>query len=947
MKQRCRMAWLVTVVVLLAMIGTTATSVMTVTADDSAQTIKVGYIVNYGIIQTPMIKGSEGYGYEYLYQILEYTEGNYDLEFIQCDLESAEEMLQSGEIDIFGPVTQTEARQEEYLFTDQSFGTSYVFLSTLTGQEAFFDSYDELDGRTVSIYTNNSNAEYLEAFLDENDLDMNIEYFSGTDFSADLTQSEREYYLTDSMITVDGLSDLINLGSYEFYYMFSDSNQALVDDFNQAMEQLSTVDYLFQEKLFLEYYDREISENIYVTEAEQALIQDSVYQVGVTNLYGPTAYEDSNGELTGISVDIVQMIADLGRFSVEFVDLEENPDAEVDFSILALDDNARLNASESDIYCDLALMLIDKETDDEIETIGTIDYYGIESIILEDHLYGRTIVEYANAEELRAGFDAGEVDSMILTTATLNAIRANIETESWLSTPIDATLSLTLTFTDSFSNEKISIINKLIAQLDATEIEAIVLQHAALEDSTAVTARAFFEENPMLIFTIVFAFMAMVFMLERKRRIALDTMLNVDDLTGLRTQHKFILDATKTLKEDPRNEYALISVDIDNFKYINEIYGYAVGSSLLKKLGNFIQSQLVAGALVTRCYADNFLIFAKAENTDARLTDALENTKEIFKIMYADLGETYNFSISIGVYQITDRSLDFSYMIDCCNIARGMGKGTVGTTINRFSSRMDQIRSTNNEIVANMEHALRAHEFIMHYQPKVDLATEKITGVEALVRWQRGGTVVPPNEFIPLFEKNGFIERLDFYVLEQVCQFIADNPLENLPRISVNISGITIMQPDVVKNILDVLEHTGVSATMIDIEITETAFVEQFDRAKDSIALLRELGCTISMDDFGAGISSLNRLREISVDIIKIDREFIINSLSDEKGSTIIRNILKMAKSLHLETVAEGVETPAQCAFLKQLGCDVAQGYYYFRPMSAADFLKQLKATSK
>lgn len=201
----------------------------------------------------------------------------------------------------------------------------------------------------------------------------------------------------------------------------------------------------------------------------------------------------------------------------------------------------------------------------------------------------------------------------------------------------------------------------------------------------------------------------------------------------------------------------------------------------------------------------------------------------------------------------------------------------------------------------------------------------------------------PPNDFIPIFEKNGFIERLDYYIFEQVCGWIQSHKGEGIPPISVNLSGITLVQADLCDNLKRIMEQYEITPDQIDVELTETAFVDSSDEALSAVSQLKAMGLAISMDDFGAGISSLNRLKKIDIDTLKIDRELIIDQEENEKGASILKNILMMAKDLNVKTVAEGIETQQQLEILQSFGCDMGQGYYFSRPVSGAQLLALCK----
>lgn len=240
----------------------------------------------------------------------------------------------------------------------------------------------------------------------------------------------------------------------------------------------------------------------------------------------------------------------------------------------------------------------------------------------------------------------------------------------------------------------------------------------------------------------------------------------------------------------------------------------------------------------------------------------------------------------------------------------------------------------------NMEHALENNEFIVYFQPKVELKTNKIAGAEALVRWQNSKKeLIPPNEFIPIFEKNGFITKLDIYVFEEVCKTIRKwlNEGINPIPVSVNLSRMHLQNPNFLKKYKEIQEKYEVPADLLEIELTETLVFENFEQLKKVIDDIHQMGFSCSIDDFGSGYSSLNLLKEIPVDILKLDRIFF-SKKNDKRGNSVIESIISLAKKLNMTTISEGVETISQVEFLRKADCDLVQGYVYSKPLAKDDF---------
>lgn len=415
----------------------------------------------------------------------------------------------------------------------------------------------------------------------------------------------------------------------------------------------------------------------------------------------------------------------------------------------------------------------------------------------------------------------------------------------------------------------------------------------------------------------------------------LNAIINYDAITGFVTERKFILDAEKAIKKHPEKNYMIVAFDVDNFKHINEIYGYEKGTELIQTLA--YSMQFSEDIIVSRTFADNFLILTQKEN----LKDVYDgyfkvNDSTLMEMLNHVLNEEYNFSFSVGAYNVDDMNLPVTNMIDCAIIAKNIGKKTYGDTFYCYSDEMRREREINNEIVMTMHNAIENSDFVVYFQPKIKILDEKLIGAEALVRWFKDGKMVPPNDFIPVFEKNGFIEKLDYYVLESVCKFISKH--KSVPVISVNLSGITLLNDIVVDKIKSIITQYNVDPKCLEIEITESAFVNIYEKNILKLDQLREFGLSISMDDFGTGVSSLSRLNNIPIDVLKIDRSFIMQSTVSKRGESIIKTIISLAKELHLESIAEGVETKEEVDLLRKFGCDIIQGYYYSRPLPQDEF---------
>ena len=419
----------------------------------------------------------------------------------------------------------------------------------------------------------------------------------------------------------------------------------------------------------------------------------------------------------------------------------------------------------------------------------------------------------------------------------------------------------------------------------------------------------------------------------------IEHMKNYDALTGMPTLHKFKQEAISILKNKKAN-YAIVYSDISNFKYINDTYGYQFGDRILYEFALEMTNQFPKEAIFGRISADNYVGLVPYKDMDDIKHMVLSLSKN-FHSTQKEKHVATNIVVISGIYLLKQEELDISTAIDNANVARKNAKLNSFSTYKFYNDEMEEKIRREQELTNEMEEALVNGEFVIFLQPKIALKEETIAGAEALVRWKRkDGTIIPPDDFIPLFEKNGFILHLDFYVYEEVCKVIKywmNHNMQVIP-ISVNVSRIHLKDDCFVKRMIELVDKYAIPPQYMELELTESVFVSD---TKNTIQVMKELkdyGFTVSIDDFGAGYSSLTLLQEMETDVIKLDKEFFCHDELKKQEQIIVSSIINMAKQLDMKVISEGIETKKQTQFLKDVSCDMVQGYYYAKPMPLEQF---------
>lgn len=384
-------------------------------------------------------------------------------------------------------------------------------------------------------------------------------------------------------------------------------------------------------------------------------------------------------------------------------------------------------------------------------------------------------------------------------------------------------------------------------------------------------------------------------------------------------------------------QYILI-LDINKFKMINKSFGYKVGDIILKGISEEIEKVLGKESLICRFSNDYFTALFNYKADIKELLNELVKNAENLKVE----GNVYNLSVNIGVYQITTQDKNISEAIDKAIIAHSASKGDVFNKFSIYNEKMEKEIEKESKIEREMNKGLKNKEFKVYYQPKINAKNESLYGAEALVRWEHNGKMILPSEFVPLFEKNKFILKLDLYVFEQVCRDLKywKEKYNEEPIISVNVSREHFLDENFLEKYMLICSKYAIDTNKIELEITESATIEDGIDIIEIMHRIKKLGFLISIDDFGTGYSSLATLQDMPADILKIDKSFVDRIGKSEKN--IIDYILNIAKELKFISVAEGVETKEQKEYLAEKGCDVIQGYYYAKPMTKTEFEKMI-----
>lgn len=428
-----------------------------------------------------------------------------------------------------------------------------------------------------------------------------------------------------------------------------------------------------------------------------------------------------------------------------------------------------------------------------------------------------------------------------------------------------------------------------------------------------------------------------------REQAALINATKTDALTGLRSRNAFFEQAAKMIAEQEPGYYVMACFDIERFKVINDQYGNEKGDDVLKYIAKVFENGFEKdGGICCRIMADNFAVLYPTSFSTS------DKIKEIRREASRPGGLILPITFSIGRYIVDDLALSPSAMYDRAVIAKETVKGHYDEYIGVYNEAMRNRILEEQGITSEMRQALKKGQFEVWYQPQFNHVTGMLVGAEALVRWRHPDKgLVSPGLFIPIFEKNGFVYEVDKFVWEEACKFLSEmQRMGRIVPISVNISRHDIFREDLVEFISGLIKKYKIPVEALRLEITESAFAKSSTQIIRVVETLKNMGFTMEIDDFGSGYSSLNTLKDVPADVLKLDMRFLEGESNSEKGGNIIESIIRMAKWIGMSVIAEGVEEQEQADFLQSVGCHYIQGYLYSKPLPKSDYVKVISEKS-
>lgn len=910
--------------------------------------------------------GRSGYAYEYQQKIAAYT--GWEYEYVTTSWPRLLQMLQQGEIDILSDVSHTEERAKTMLYSGLPMGEEeyYIFVSN-HNKSVSLENYATFNGKRVGVNKNSVQKDLYLAWAEKYGIKTEIVELTGGERDAlqKLSRGSIDLYVGPIIIKEENSTGravpICKVGSSPFYFAVNRNRPDLLKELDTAMNRIQDENRYYNQQMYSKYfYNSDFGS--YLTPSENDwLNRHGMIRIGYRADYLPYCGKDpETGKLTGALQDYLEIAAKsvknvkLYFEPVPFPSVESalealrNGDVDCVFPVSLSDSDAEKTgilvtdpAIHSEMYAVMRKSHRKNYSLNDIESVAYVKGYHHHENVLKKHFPRWKVVSFDHPGQRFPAVASGDADCFLITAYRLNSLDEQLS--QYKLTAISTGADLSLSFALQRDNSQLySILNKVNHLVPDASVYSALAGYS-YEDKK-IRFGDYVKDNLAVVVAFIGSFAAILLGLllfgakEQKKaseRQQLISAAETDELSGLFNRGFFYEYARRFRKDYPAWNMDAIVLNIEQFHIVNELHGREFGDSVLRSLGGEIKAFLKEnGGIASRVEADRFDIYCKHLEDYQALLDR-------FQEKLNGLSPSASIRLRMGVMPWQE-GLESGQAFDrawaACNMVRGSNRHLM-----IYNEDIRYRENYNQRLLNDLRRAVEEREFKVFYQPKYNIQCEppRLASAEALIRWQHPELgLIPPGDFIPLFEGNGQISVVDKYVWAEAARQIAlwKEKFGVVIPVSVNLSRVDVFDPEL-GNIFDgLIADNGLTHEALKLEVTESAYTENAEELLKVMERLRSKGFEIEMDDFGSGYSSLNMLSSLPVDILKMDRGFIRNIEHNPQDFRLVQLILDIARNLKMPVIAEGVETENQMLMLKNAGCDLVQGYYFSRPVPPEEF---------
>ena len=920
--------------------------------------VKVGFFPMEGYHEIGSDGSYCGMDVKYMEAIQEYAQ--WDVEFVICDSwEDALLRLENKEIDLVGSAQYSEERAKKFDYADMSSGYTFGVIATKGDSSLAYEDFEAIKNATIGMVKGYvRSAEFYDYMMDNGIGNPTvIEYTSTSEMHAALEKGDIQAYVHTFTEVKDGHRLIGRFAPRQFYYITYKGNDVVLAELNQAIADLKLKKPDLETQLMNEfYYSRFDNTALLTTEEKQYIIGNNQITVGyITNNF-PFTYK-KNGKFAGLTSELLDEALSSVGMSAEYIKYnccEEALAALEAGEIQVLSYNvttSKISAKHDYIkVCDYSsaplVVVLDKgSTSKDIEKLATVDCFEGEIHHLIDGENVEVIL-YDSQEECLNALRDGDVSAALCDGYYAeNLLKRDYKYNSLkIESVLSGEYNISMLMNVNADVELQGILSKVVGYIEPKEISEFMLKES---EYRAFSFGAFIQENSYIIIAVLIALMIIVVLIARhiiKDSIKIQKLMYKDGTFDIWNLNYLIFWGEKKLLPEAKKKYAVVYINVAQFRRYNIIYGWNAGEKILKCMVDVLKDTVDKNVeICARQQGDRFCMLLAYDDENAFI-ERLQSIKEAIEKKIQKSTEN-KMKILFGVYFLKEGEEDLRLAGNYANQALEYIIGDKKEAIKIYDENLQIIIKERHEKEKLLEAVDVNKDFLAFYQSKVDIRTGKIVGAEALVRFADptdGGRIKAPGYFVPYYEQTGRIIDIDFFVFESVCKLIRKRLDEGKPVvvISCNFSRMHFVKSGFAEKFAAVLEKYNIPKELIEIEITETLVVEelQHNMVKKTLEIIKEKGFKLSIDDFGAGYSSLGVFEQIPASVIKLDRSFLLNQEDRDRQVKIMRGIVKLTNELEAQVVCEGVENENDVELMKEIGAYVAQGYFYSKPIPESDF---------
>lgn len=923
--------------------------------------VKVAFFPMDGYHITNADGSCGGMDVEYLNALCEYTD--WEIEYVKCDSwEEALELLRNKQVDLVGTAQYSAERAEIYQYAELPSGYTFGAIMANPDSAIAYEDFTAMKEITFGLLENYVRKDEFLQYLNDNGIKEPsiIEYASEAELQNALSEGKIDalaYTFTDVRA---GQRLLGRFAPKPFYYITYKGNNDVMRELNQATADLKLNRPELETELMNEFYYSRLDKTALLTTEENAYIAETKQVVvGYLDGFYPFSYE-KDGEFKGLTRELLEnSICDAG-LELEYCRMADRAEArvalkngEIDILAYCTDSEVTLDAYQLTDVCDyadvpLVLVTTKNRNIDEIETLATVPFL-LDNVGEALQTEETTVITYNTQQECIDAVSEEDVDAVLCDGYLAEyLLRTEFRYEKLQIKNVfnsEYSISMAVRAKDEVLY---GILEKTISEINPKSINTYMLK----ENTYPMISFIDYVQNhslviiSILIVCIVLIILVALHMVSDSKKIQQlmykDTKMDIWNLNYL------IYWGEHKLLPERKMQYAVVYVNLEQFRRYNIIYGWNAGERLLENVaGILIKNVDSKTEICARNQGDRFVMLLSYSDKGA-FTERIQNIKnDVEKWILSDTAN--HMSLKMGVYYIPQDDSDLRLAINYANQALEFTGNNKEDEIKIYDDGLETLIKERHEREKLLDSVDINKDFVTYYQPKVDIRSGKIVGAEALVRFldpSDGGAVKAPGFFVPYYEQIGRITEIDFFVYESVCKMLRRRIDAGLPVVTVscNFSRMHFIKPGFPEHFMEILDRYQISKDLIEVEITETLVVEELQQqmVKKTLDILKEKGIHLSIDDFGAGYSSLGIFEQIPASVIKLDRSFLLNQEDHDRQVKIMRGIVKLAEELDAQIVCEGVETEIDVDLMKEIGAYVAQGYFYFKPMAETDFEEKL-----